>query len=1304
MNNGSGVECSFFNYGGPATIYNNTIVKNGGTGLYLSRTQPAVITDNVIQGTGSNGYGIYVSYGSLYAEHLNIINNSQSAIFLQASGGFTLKNSTLMNNGGGINHDPSYAAGGDALIEHTIIKNNTGNGLSIRLYDSKTAIIRHNIIEMNNGSGVECSFFNYGGPAIIENNSINNCTQQGLYLSRVKNGHIKNNLISNTNYGIYFSYCSSNFIYHNNFENNIQQAYDSGKNYWNDTYPSGGNYWDDYTGLDNFSGPNQDITGSDGIGDTPYNISGGSNQDLYPLMRPWSYENQPPNPPNPIYQKTFELMEIPVGNEIIESRVLFQGRLNDPDGDKVKMQIELRKLDEYNGEFLNKYTQQSALGSSGSHVNISVAGLVKGNYHWQARTVDQYGLASNWISFGNNNNSAVDFAVNITAPPDALFSYSPISPQIGELVFFNASQSLDPDGGEISCSWNFGDGQSGLGKTITHAYSLTGSYTVMLTVTDNELKKSNYSATIQVVSNQLQDCVENFVQETKNQITEIHNHALLSASSADFFNDEVISDQKELVREMIDALLSVVFDYGLETKKVGSLSIWDYSKYHDMFPTLIDLIDTKGWIAGEVLKNILQKYAGDIVFDYVQREHKDRLLNTHYSYLGAFSHLLSTQNTQRRNTLDALKNQALTNLSKLTPQQINLFTKDIQKRQTGNLFISNLYSIKTLLPTTLQAIRQQFNQDVFLILVNELGLPTAMVVLSMIFGPWATILSIIEKYARVAYLINKMVNDAKTASIAADTLFDGFTRCDIVSRNTCQDLMNINQKSVPSTVTGKIVAVENFARGWLQKPVHYDDYHGFFPVDVYSVVTIKNTGNITATFELTGVYTKTYRYLYELPVMITEKKENIAPHQTQVITVWFKKNGDGLNMKNQIVNYYLLGINANNGVYAADMTSSKFGTTRIVTNGVVVPPEELQNAPLYSYPIQSEITKQEDNYSLCIYLENPFEFPVDINLTQCIPDSLSILSSENGTILDNNISWNMTLEPAEHKVLNNILKLQDSTIKQVNVSGAELNIYDLVHDYWIMFRSNNMSFHTNIAPVASMIYSPYPARVNQTVCFNASFSYDIDGNISSYLWDFGDSTQSSDKIAYHEYSSVGVYTVTLQVTDDKGAVSNSSKNITIKMLSPPELSEESPGNTSKGNERPPDVLSVTVSDDTDDLMTVYFRCRGHSGEWMTLQTYFFVGNGSYAFVPFGNHWIWGNTTYVWSVNVTDGTSWTNRTYSYTTKGSRYDVNNNNIVNFQDAGLVWVHRTSIAAYDGIYDVNQDGQVNFQDAGLTWIHRD
>jgi hypothetical protein len=103
----------------------------------------------------------------------------------------------------------------------------------------------------------------------------------------------------------------NNTIFHNNFIKNAQNAIDTGSNTWDNGYPAGGNYWDDYSGYDNYSGPAQNLSGSDGIGDTPYNISGGSNQDRYPFMK---LINEPPiadfswMPQNPItnQQVTFD--------------------------------------------------------------------------------------------------------------------------------------------------------------------------------------------------------------------------------------------------------------------------------------------------------------------------------------------------------------------------------------------------------------------------------------------------------------------------------------------------------------------------------------------------------------------------------------------------------------------------------------------------------------------------------------------------------------------------------------------------------------------------------------------------------------------------------------------------------------------------------------------------------------------------------------------------------------------------------------------------------------------------------------
>jgi len=95
-----------------------------------------------------------------------------------------------------------------------------------------------------------------------------------------------NHVANNEHFGISLSASSNNSIYHNNFVNNTVEVYiEDAINLWDDGYPSGGNYWGNYDGMDLYSGPYQNNTGSDGIGDVAYVIDE-DNQDDYPLMTP----------------------------------------------------------------------------------------------------------------------------------------------------------------------------------------------------------------------------------------------------------------------------------------------------------------------------------------------------------------------------------------------------------------------------------------------------------------------------------------------------------------------------------------------------------------------------------------------------------------------------------------------------------------------------------------------------------------------------------------------------------------------------------------------------------------------------------------------------------------------------------------------------------------------------------------------------------------------------------------------------------------------------------------------------------
>jgi len=71
--------------------------------------------------------------------------------------------------------------------------------------------------------------------------------------------------------------------------------------------------------------------------------------------------------------------------------------------------------------------------------------------------------------------------------PTAEFTFSPSDPTAGDQVTFDASSSSDPDGQIASYDWDFNnDGNfTDTGKTQTHSYSSSDTFTVVLKVTDD---------------------------------------------------------------------------------------------------------------------------------------------------------------------------------------------------------------------------------------------------------------------------------------------------------------------------------------------------------------------------------------------------------------------------------------------------------------------------------------------------------------------------------------------------------------------------------------------------------------------------------------------------------------------------------------------------------------------------------------------------------------------------------------------------------------------------------------------------
>jgi len=164
-------------------------------------------------------------------------------------------------------------------ISENTISNNVLDGIN---YDmSMMGCIANNIIADNGQSGLYLdgnSIYN----EIFENKFLKNQNGIGISGQSGRNRYYENIIKGNSGKGVnIFQGCIDNWFFHNDFIKNGQSACDRSINKWDDGEK--GNFWDDYDGKDLFP--------RDGIGDTPYIIPGGKNQDNYPLMEPYNTVN-----------------------------------------------------------------------------------------------------------------------------------------------------------------------------------------------------------------------------------------------------------------------------------------------------------------------------------------------------------------------------------------------------------------------------------------------------------------------------------------------------------------------------------------------------------------------------------------------------------------------------------------------------------------------------------------------------------------------------------------------------------------------------------------------------------------------------------------------------------------------------------------------------------------------------------------------------------------------------------------------------------------------------------------------------
>ncbi len=144
-------------------------------------------------------------------------------------------------------------------------------------------------------------------------------------------------------------------------------------------------------------------------------------------------------------------------------------------------------------------------------------------------------------------------------------------------------------------------------------------------------------------------------------------------------------------------------------------------------------------------------------------------------------------------------------------------------------------------------------------------------------------------------------------------------------------------------------------------------------------------------------------------------------------------------------------------------------------------------------------------------------------------------------------------------------------------------------------RSKLYNFSVTIPPVANFTWQPLQPYANEAVTFDASMSYDIDGSIVNYTWDFVDGSTGYGCIVNHSYSSGGIYNVTLIVKDDDGASATIEKQMSVASNLPPSIVITNPANGSIVSGIV--LIKVNASDDVG-IVKVEIRIDGNA--WINL--------------------------------------------------------------------------------------------------------
>ncbi len=699
-------------------------------------------------------------------------------------------------------------------------------------------------------------------------------------------------------------------------------------------------------------------------------------------------------------------------------------------------------------------------------------------------------LLSQTIPMGNpyaygNGRLFLQPPIGPNQPPTAAFTSSPPAPLVGTTVAFNGSASSDPDGSIVTYAWTFGDGTSGSGPTVYHAYSAPGTYNVQLTVTDDDGATDAASASISVASPSNQAPVASFtVSPTGGPV-----------GTPFTFNAAASYDPD-------GTIVSYQWEFGDGSFGSGATVQHAYSS-SGTFTARLTVTDNGGASDTET-RSVAVQAAGlpDLVVQSMVHSPTSPAIGQSVTFTITVRNGGAATAGLCRVRLAGAASSTQTYLAQLAAGASQTFTLTLPLTTSPETFTATADDL------------QQVTES------NETNNTRGLTVTSSVTPPVAD------------------AGGPYAGDVGSPIAFDGSGSTGPIATylwsfgdgTTAQGMTPSHTYSNPGTYA---VTLTVFGSGGQQST---DTTQAV--VSTAAPALAVHLSLPKATYEVGEAITVTFTTNRTAYVYLCDASAD--GRVTLMLPNWLEP-GNPLTAGTHAVPGapYTLRITEPIGtetlhLFAATSplpqfpTSFSAGFPLLSTN-----PSSFRNSVLNT--MQSQLPSGEwayDSLSFQVVSPTPTTGTLRVETT---PSGATVRI--DGSHVGTSTVERSGLVPGAHSVQVSRSGYQTVTQSATVTAGTTTTVHITL-----------TPISTNEPPVADFIFTPPSPTVGTTVTFNGSSSHDPDGNITSFAWSFGDGATASGPIVSHAFPSDTSYTVRLTVTDDDGATDTKTRTVAVSSL------------------------------------------------------------------------------------------------------------------------------------------------------------